>query len=54
MLIIAEIFRAEQKYMPFFEIVTERAFRKKIAKHGNIYKMMQCCALDFFSAKRAR
>ena len=49
-----EICRAEQNYMPFFGTITERAFRKKIPKHGNIYKMMQRCAPDFFSAKRAR
>ena len=30
--------RAEQTYMPFFGTVTERAFRKKIPKHRNIYK----------------
>ena len=33
--------------MPFFGTVTERGFRKKIPKHGNIYKMMQDCAPDF-------
>ena len=43
-----DICRAEQNYMPFFGTITERAFRKKIPKHGNIYKLMQCCALDFF------
>ena len=35
-------------YPWIFGTVTERDFRKKIPKHGNIYKMMQCCALDFF------
>ena len=34
----AEICRAEQKYMPFFGTITERAFRKKNPKHKNIYK----------------
>ena len=36
--ICLERFRAKQKYMPFFGTVTERAFRKKIPKHRNIYK----------------
>ena len=35
--------------MPFFGTVTERAFRKKIPKHGNKNKMMQRYALDFYS-----
>ena len=42
------------KDMPFYGTVTERAFRKKNPKHGNIYKMRPRCALDFFPAKRAR
>ena len=46
--ICAERYRAGQKYMPLFGTVTERHLRKKIPKHGNIYKMMQRCALDFF------
>ena len=50
--ICAEICRAEQKYMPFFGTVTERGFRKKNPKHRNIYKTLQCCALDFFFRKR--
>ena len=32
--ICAEICRAEQKYMPFFGAVTERAFRKKFQNMG--------------------
>ena len=50
--ICVERCRTEQKYIPFFGTVTERAFRKKIPKHGNIYEVMQCSG--FFSAKRAR
>ena len=46
--ICVERYRDEQKYMPFFGTVTERAFRKKNPKHKNIYKSSQCCALDFF------
>ena len=46
--ICAEICRAEQKYMPFFGTITERDFREKIPNHGNIHKMIQRCALDFF------
>ena len=46
--------RAEQKYMSFFGTVTERAFRKKNSKPQEHIQMMQRCALDFFSAKRAR
>ena len=29
-------------------------FVGKNLKHGNIYELIQCCALDFFSAKHAR
>ena len=29
-------------------------FAEKNQKHGNIYKLIQCYALDFFSAKHAR
>ena len=36
--ICVERCRAEQKYMPLFGTVTERAFRKKNPKHRNIYK----------------
>ena len=32
--ICVERFRAEQKYMPFFGTVTERAFREKIQSTG--------------------
>ena len=45
-------YRAEQKYMPFFGSVIERAFRKKIPKHGNIYKMMLRNGIDFWSLGR--
>ena len=41
--ICAEICRAEQKYMPFFGAVTERAFRKKKSKARE-----HICVLDFF------
>ena len=36
--ICVERYRVEQKYMPFFGTVTERAFRKKNPKQRNIYK----------------
>ena len=51
--ICVERYRAEQKYMPFFGTVTERAFRKKFQAQEH-RQMMQRCALDFLSAKRAR
>ena len=51
--ICEERWRAEQKYMPFFGTVTERAFWKKTPKHSNIYKW-QNAALWIFSAKCAR
>ena len=38
--ICVERCHAKQNYMPFFWTITERAFRKKIPKHRNIYK---CC-----------
>ena len=41
-------YRAEQKYMPFFGTVTERAFRKKIPKHRNIYKWHNGALWIFF------
>ena len=34
--------------MPFFGTITERDFREKNPQHRNIYKLIQCCALDFF------
>ena len=34
--------------MPFFGTITERDFRKKNPQHRNIYKLIQCCTLDFF------
>ena len=41
--------RSTKIYMAFFGTVTKRVFlKKKIPKHGNIFKLMQCCALDFF------
>ena len=46
--------RAEQKYMPFFGTVNERAFRKKIPNHRNIYKWCNAALWIFFSMKRAR
>ena len=51
--ICVERCRAEQKYMPFFGTVTERAFRKKKSKAQEHIQMMQRYALGF-SAKRAR
>ena len=36
--ICAEIWLAEQKYMPIFGTVTDRHFRKNLPKHRNIYK----------------
>ena len=45
--------RAEQKYMPIFGTVTERDFRKKKSKAQKHIQMMQRCALDLLSAKRA-
>ena len=36
--ICVERCRAEQKYMPCFGTVIERAFQKKIPNHRNIYK----------------
>ena len=39
--------------MAFFGTVTERVFREKNPKHGNIYKMMQRYALDFFRETRS-
>ena len=52
--ICVERYSAEQKYMPFFGTVTERAFRKNNSKAQEHIQMMQRCALDFFPAKRAR
>ena len=46
--VFVERCRTEQKYMPFFETVTKRAFRKKKSKAQEHIQMMQRCALDFF------
>ena len=51
--VFVERYRMEQKYMPFFDTVTKRAFRKKSKAQEHI-QMMQRCAVDFFSAKCAR
>ena len=41
-----------KKYMPFFGTVTKLDFREKIHS-TETYKLMQCCALDFFLKTRS-